>query len=75
MDLGLDLHATAISYIADYSSLKNETKTLLREVHFECDMTAHNHNQIKVKIKEVRVEVKNISMEKRHNDLGWSEDR
>ena len=61
-----------MSDIADNSSVRNETKILLREVCVEYGIISHKYNQIKVKVKEVHIEADNASAE-RHNGLGWSD--
>ena len=43
----------------------------MREAYVDYYITAHNFNQIKVKIKEFDIAVENLLMEERHDGLGW----
>ena len=56
------------------NSPRNETKYILQEAHVECGAISYNHNQSKLKVKEVSISVKSSSTEYRHNDLCWLED-
>ena len=74
MALSLDLRVVGMSDVVNNNSLRNETKSLLREVCVECGVILHNYNQSKLKVKEVEIAVQNSSTEYVHDDLGWLED-
>ena len=61
--LGLCLRSAMMSDVVDNSSLRNETKTILREAHVEYGVIAHKHNQRKVKMRKAHITVKNDSAE------------
>ena len=56
--------------VTDNDFLRNEAKTLLRQVRIEHSTTAHNFNQIKAKTKEVSIVVENLPKEETNNALG-----
>ena len=51
MALGLDMCVVVMSGVVDSSSLRNETKSLLREACAEHSTISHNKNQRKAKEK------------------------
>ena len=70
MVLVLDLRTVGMSHVVNNNSLRNETKHILREACVDHGVTLHDHNQRKLKAKEVAISVQNSSMEHRDDDLG-----
>ena len=73
--LGLYLRASIISDVAQNPSLRNETKTLLREICVEYGLKARKCSQSKVKMKQISIEVEIPSTKERNDDIGWLEDQ
>ena len=72
--LGVDLRAVVMSDVVDNSSLRNETKSILREACAGHSASSHDHNQSEAKEKEVEIVVQHSSTECRPSDLHWLED-
>ena len=67
--MGLCVRTVLMSDVVDNSSLRNETKCLLREARVEHGATSHNCNQSNLKVKEEVIAVQKSSINHRHDNL------